>query len=669
MSDAQEKKGAIGTYRVLRELGRRTQRAYAAVRSDDRHALVVIHRFTRGPQEDAERVSPEAMGILLRDARCLAKHWHPNIARVRHVDLTGDTLCIATDFIDGVTLEDLLALARERANPGEIGVSPAVLTRIFLDVLSGLQALHGLRDDIHAPLNAVHGELCPANVVIGKDGVARVVDVFRPRPVKIGTSSGAVGYASPEVLSGEVDRDGRVDVYAVGVMLWETLMNRRLYEETDPGRVAQRQREEDVVRPEAPLADAAMMALSFDPLLRYRSAQEMITSIRGLTDTIAPGSAVAQVVVDLAGERIRTRRAELQAPTRSGERHAIREEPPTARTSTLPRASVQPSSVSEAVPSGGADSLLSFEKLAPILDRPPPSAPPIADETAAPVAAAPGPSQPPARSRPSRVPLDSEPDLETSYAPRPMPAHALAEAQTPSSTPPRSAPKHAVPPPPVTRTSLAPSAVADTDASSNEDDELPGPRSSTPEDDHLAALTTDAQRKSSAASNGEEEDLIDDPEPLAELSANEGSARAPRGSPSSTPDVIAQQALRASSSSVDTMRPSLEPVPSVAPVTAADVPPSIPPTGQPLAVDLREIVASSATLDARHPLLPIIAGIAAVSIGLVLVSIAIMSTRSAATVEPPSTAVMPPAPAESLPAIRAVPPTPSSSASSRPASP
>ena len=93
---------------------------------------------------------------------------------------------------------------------------------------------------INAPLSAFHGELCPANVVVGKDGVARIVSVFRPRPVTITARSEALGYASPETIAAEIEQDARVDIYAAGVMLWEALTERRLYVDTSPSRIAQR---------------------------------------------------------------------------------------------------------------------------------------------------------------------------------------------------------------------------------------------------------------------------------------------------------------------------------------------------------------------------------------------------------------------------------------------
>jgi len=112
MSGAREQSSAAVKYRLLRELGQRSQRTYAALREDGTNAVLVVQRFARNARVEEERVSPEAMTALVRDARCLVKNWHPNIAHVRHVDLIGGTIYIATDLLDGITLEDLLLLVK-----------------------------------------------------------------------------------------------------------------------------------------------------------------------------------------------------------------------------------------------------------------------------------------------------------------------------------------------------------------------------------------------------------------------------------------------------------------------------------------------------------------------------------------------------------------------------
>lgn len=335
------------TYRVLRELGTRSQRAFAAVRGANAQPsdLVVVHRFVKVPASalattkegpgGACPVSADQMATLVRDARCLAKNWHPNVARVKYVDVLDSELTIASELVDGVTLDELFAAARVRsAGPGDV-LPLALVTRILVDVLGGLHGLHGLRDGINAPLGTFHGELCPANVVVGKDGVARLVNVFRPHPTSVRATSEALRYTAPEHFDPHPTQDWRSDIYAVGSMLWEALTGGPLYDEPDPTRIMLRQREDDLLRPDVPetspfakLADVTTRALAFDPTLRFRSASEMAAEIRRVAGTrLAPGSAVAQAVVDLFGERIRARRADLD-PSATGRRRAPDVEPP-----------------------------------------------------------------------------------------------------------------------------------------------------------------------------------------------------------------------------------------------------------------------------------------------------------------------------------------------------
>lgn len=509
------------SYRVLRELAKRSQRSFIAVRESTRErteqsvvgpppssgsplsstaggSLVVLNRFVRTTSTQAgQRVSQEAIAILLRDARCLEKNWHPNIARVRHVDLIGDTLSIATELLDGVTLADLFTLAKEQRvlqGPALI-LPPPVLARIFLDVLSGLAALHALRDGIDKPLSLFHGELCPANIVIGKDGVARVVNVFRPRPVTIAAASEALRYASPETLAGEVEQDARADIYAIGVMLWEALMGRPLYGDELPSRIAQRQREEDVPRPAGPLGDFAMRALSFDPALRFRTAQDAATHLRVASrSALATGSVVAQTVVDLAGDRIRSRRMELEpllaGRTISGQRRAAQ----LGNAMQSGSHPIQPSGTPRSRP-----------PMPPISFKEPASPPP-----------------PIAQPRPA---APSDPDVETSYAPRPLPARrpAAASVALRKSPPPLPVAVPAIPLPPESASAVPasrklppPLPVSQLDAhdEDDDDDDLPGPRGSTPDVNYLDELGVLAAAAAAAAKSSEEVidagDLIDD---------------------------------------------------------------------------------------------------------------------------------------------------------------
>src|SRR5436190_11758033 len=150
MSNGAQAAGTTANYRILRELGHRSQKSFAAIR--ERTELVVLHRWVKTAngeapakgvpatnENGATRVSAEQMALLLRDARCLAKNWHPNVARVRHADVAGSELCVATELVDGATLEELITAARaKRTKAGDPLLPHATLARILVDVLGGL---------------------------------------------------------------------------------------------------------------------------------------------------------------------------------------------------------------------------------------------------------------------------------------------------------------------------------------------------------------------------------------------------------------------------------------------------------------------------------------------------------------------------------------------------
>jgi serine/threonine protein kinase len=298
---------------MLRELGRRSQGSFAALRDPDE--LVVVQRFVRVPAlgdpapANAAAATPldaEAMALLLRDARCLAMNPHANIGRVLHAEVSPAPrreLTIATELLDGSTLAELMSAAA-KGRSDEPSLEIPVLARIALDVLAGLAALHALRDGIGLPLGAIHGALCPANIIVGKDGGTRIVDVLRRRPVRVGGRSEAFPYAAPEALA-HGTADPRSDVYAVGAILSEALGARAA---------------------SGPLAAIATRALSAEPVDRFAGPIEMAAELEAVMGAeVSSHANVAARVLELTGARIRMRRATL-SPAASGTRRRASEQ-------------------------------------------------------------------------------------------------------------------------------------------------------------------------------------------------------------------------------------------------------------------------------------------------------------------------------------------------------
>jgi serine/threonine-protein kinase len=113
-----------------------------------------------------------------------------------------------------------------------------IATRILLDALAGLHAAHELRDDDGHLLDVVHRDFTPHNILVGLDGVGRLTDfgiakaATRLGHTRTGNVKGKVSYMAPEQATG-APLDRRCDVWAAGVIAWETFAGRRLHADDD----------------------------------------------------------------------------------------------------------------------------------------------------------------------------------------------------------------------------------------------------------------------------------------------------------------------------------------------------------------------------------------------------------------------------------------------------
>jgi serine/threonine-protein kinase len=295
---------------VLRELGSRVVPACAALdtQPDGRAVLVVLERVARGGVYGDQEIAD-----WVRDARRLATLEHPNVARIRDVVIRGEDVFVVGEFIDGVRWSELVA--------GPQKVSLEIALRVLVDVLSGLSAVHNLRDAKREPLKLVHGELTPGCVVVGLDGVARVVSTCRVRSATARPGRDGSAYLAPEVLLADETADARADVYSAGVMLWEALSGRPLFPNTQPSAIVTHLLSGKVLRatvPDgspwaAPLAEVASRALSADPEKRFMSAAALAADVRRIAGPkLAPPVRVAAFVRATFGDRVEARRAELE---------------------------------------------------------------------------------------------------------------------------------------------------------------------------------------------------------------------------------------------------------------------------------------------------------------------------------------------------------------------
>jgi serine/threonine-protein kinase len=168
--------------------------------------------------------------MFLDEATLTQRIKHPNVVETLDVAFESNKLLIVMEYVEGVSLGRLLEIgARNRTS-----IPPRIAVAIICDLLRGLHAAHELRDGNGEPLHVVHRDVSPQNVLVGTDGVARILDfgvakAASQRHVTMrGEIKGKLAYMPPEQARGEtVDR--RSDVYAAGIVLWESLVGRRLY--------------------------------------------------------------------------------------------------------------------------------------------------------------------------------------------------------------------------------------------------------------------------------------------------------------------------------------------------------------------------------------------------------------------------------------------------------
>jgi serine/threonine protein kinase len=295
---------------LVRELGSRVVPAWAAhdLRAEAAKRLVVVERIERGgPYSDQE------IADWVRDARRLATLEHPNVGRLRDVVIRTEDVLVVADFVDGVRWSELSAAA-ERP-------SLEVALRILVDALTGLSALHNLRDAKREPLKLFHAELTPDCIIVGIDGVARIVSACRVKSARARPGRGGSAYLAPEILLEDDSADARADVYSAGVMLWEALTGRPLFPNTQPSAIVTHLLSGRVARatvPEgspwaAPLADVATRALSVDPARRFPSAAALAAEIRRVSGVkLPPPARVAGLVRGAFGDGIQKRREALE---------------------------------------------------------------------------------------------------------------------------------------------------------------------------------------------------------------------------------------------------------------------------------------------------------------------------------------------------------------------
>ena len=232
-----------------------------------------------------ELISDERVAMMFVDeARMAATLHHRNIVQIIDFDLFDGGAFLACEHVDGCDLRAMLRLLRA---PPRYDIAVAIIA----ELATGLDAAHDATDDAGAPLQLVHRDVSPSNVLLGIHGEVKIADfgVAKARSRSYHTISGSIKgkapYMAPEQILGE-PLDRRADIFSLGVLLFEITTRTRLYSAL-PQNLAMRQILDAEVpdpatrRPGYPpeLARVVRRALARDPAQRYPTARALVDEL------------------------------------------------------------------------------------------------------------------------------------------------------------------------------------------------------------------------------------------------------------------------------------------------------------------------------------------------------------------------------------------------------
>lgn len=325
-------------------------------------AIKLLHRHLSSDEQFVQ--------MFFDEARVAARIHHPNVVPILDLGTEREQLFMVMDYVEG----DTLAAVQRMAINLQRAVPVGIVLRIILDALAGLECAHELRGPDGAPLNVVHRDVSPQNILVGVDGVARLVDFGIARAERrlaltsVGTLKGKAPFMAPEQLEGRpVDR--RADLFSMAVTLWESLALRRLYPQRSDAETVGRANRVPYrplrglmghVPPE--VDPICAKGLAYDPSARFATAGEFADALETeLRGHIATHRQVAAFMSVVATEKVQRERNAVRAISQAPAAPAPSVHPTAGGRSKRYNSGVQP--------------LPRFDTPAPIAVPPPPAMP------------------------------------------------------------------------------------------------------------------------------------------------------------------------------------------------------------------------------------------------------------------------------------------------------
>ncbi len=294
----------LGRYRLLRQIGRGGM-------------ATVYHAVQEGPHGFNQEVAiklvhpellanhPHVMQMLVDEARIAARIKHINVVRILDLCQEEHGFFMVMDYVDGLSMRQVLDVARSLNRPAPLGP----VLDVLLHACEGLHAAHRLSKTDGTPLHLVHRDVKPGNILVGSEGEVKVADfgiaLFNDRVSEAtmhGQLKGTPAYMSPEQALGSTV-DHRADLFSVGMTLYTLATNKLAFTADSATAVAIKITQESM-EPHAAeldqlapgLGEVLRLACAKNPDDRFQTARELGLALRSVRASIIDHTSLAEML-------------------------------------------------------------------------------------------------------------------------------------------------------------------------------------------------------------------------------------------------------------------------------------------------------------------------------------------------------------------------------------
>jgi serine/threonine protein kinase len=282
----EDEENEVGDYEILGQIARGGMaEIYKAKKKGVKgfEKIIALKKILSGYGEDDKYIE-----MFVDEAKIAAELSHPNIVQIYDLGKKNDFYFIAMEFVAGRDLRLILRRLTElkRLFPEELALY------LILKILAALNYAHSARDSKGKPLEIVHRDISPPNILVSYDGNVKLTDfgvskaTTRMHQTVSGALKGKLLYMSPEQACSDSDIDYRSDLYSTGIILFELITGRKLFMDSSDLLVLKKVQQGEIIKPSefkkniSPALEYIIMkSLRKDRDIRYQNATEMMKDI------------------------------------------------------------------------------------------------------------------------------------------------------------------------------------------------------------------------------------------------------------------------------------------------------------------------------------------------------------------------------------------------------